>query len=61
MWRVYKEAGREFPKLSKDDVIDYAIIEALTVKAAKEQQEAEKAREREEWKRKTSSDLQAFM
>jgi hypothetical protein len=36
--------------MSDDDVIDYLITEAVTFKMLKEQQEAEKKAEVDEWK-----------
>lgn len=51
IWRVSKEAGRPFPVLSDDDVIDYQIIEALAAKARKEEKEARDKQEREAFKK----------
>lgn len=49
MWRVCKEAGRPWPKLSDDDVIDYMVMEAVALRAAKEAEKAQKAAERKQW------------
>lgn len=53
VWRTCKEAGRPFPKLSNDDVTDYMIMEAVTLKGLKEMREAEKEAEenakRKDW------------
>lgn len=55
MMRVCKESKRPFPQMSDDDVIDYLVTEAVTFKMLKEQKEAEKEAEVEEWKRDVSS------
>jgi hypothetical protein len=52
LWRTCKEAGRPFPKVSEDDVIDFMVMEAVAVKVNKEDQEAQKKREKEEWKKR---------
>jgi hypothetical protein len=52
-WRVHKEAGRPYPKVSDDDVIDYLVVEALALKAGKERQEAEEAAKKQDWKNQT--------
>lgn len=48
-----KEAGRPWPTLSSDDVVDYQIMESVALKVAKEDADAQKKREREEWKKDT--------
>lgn len=59
LWRVYKEAGKPFPDLTDDDVLNYLIMEAVTLKAkhqeAEAQKEAEKEAERQRFKKDTSS------
>lgn len=50
MWRVYKQAGKPFPKLDSDDVVDYLITEALATKSAKEDTEARKQAEVARWR-----------
>lgn len=52
IWRVCKEAGRPFPHFSDDDVIDYAIMEAVFFKVRDEDEKERKQAEREEWKRR---------
>ncbi len=52
IWRVCKEAGRPWPVISEDSVIDYAIMEAVYIKVQTEEREAEKKAQREEWKRR---------
>jgi hypothetical protein len=42
MWRVHKEAGRPWPVLCKDDVIDYMVMEAVAMKVDREDAEAAK-------------------
>lgn len=54
LWRVSKEAGRSFPILSEDDVIDFMITEAVALRIDKEDRNAEKKQERDEWKKDTS-------
>lgn len=60
MWRAYKAAGRPWPNLDGDEVVDYLILEALAVKAGKEDKEALKNAEIEKWKKETQTDLEAF-
>ena len=55
MWRVYRAAGRPWPKLSDDDVIDYMVMEAVALKAQQEDRNAEKQRQRDEFKKDFSS------
>lgn len=50
IWRVCKEAGRSWPVLDDDDVIDFMIMEAIAVKARKEEEDAEKAAKRRQWR-----------
>lgn len=45
-----KEAGRPFPTVSEDDYIDYLVTEAVTFKLLKEQREAEKKAQVDDWK-----------
>lgn len=49
-----KEAGRPLPEFSEDDVVDYLVCEAVTLKAQQEleaqRKEAEKEREREQFR-----------
>lgn len=42
IWRVHKAAGRPFPKLVEDDVLDYLLIEAISIKASQEEAKAHK-------------------
>lgn len=56
MWRVYKESGRPFPDLCDgDDVLDYMLVEALALKANKEDSEAAKEQKIKDWKKETST------
>jgi hypothetical protein len=50
-YRTLKEAGRPIPQLHDDDVIDYCILEAISVKVRKEDEEAEKTVAKSQWKR----------
>lgn len=54
LWRVSKQAGRSFPILDDDEVIDFMIAEAIAIKVDKEDSDAAKKQEREEWKRESS-------
>lgn len=49
-WHAFKEAGRPWPQLDEDDVIDFMIMEAVAVAASKQTQEQEKSSERKSWK-----------
>lgn len=51
MWRVFKAAGKPFPDLCEDDVINYMILESVALKAAKEEKDAEKTTEQNQWKK----------
>lgn len=55
LWRICKESNRPFPKVSDDDVTDYMVMEAVAIKAAHEdekaQKEAEEKRKRDEFKK----------
>lgn len=51
LWRICKEAGRPWPVLDDDDVIDYMIMEAVAIKTSKEDQKAQKKAEFDEWKK----------
>ena len=57
MWRVCKDAGRPWPRLSDDDVIDYMVMEAVAIRVRKREQEQEKAQERERWKKEQREKL----
>lgn len=51
MWRVYKAAGRPFPVISDDDVIDFMVTEAIAAKVAMEDKEVMDKAKVDEWKR----------
>lgn len=55
MWRVCKAAGRPWPRLSDDDVIDYMVMEAVCLRAGREDEKdrkkAEKDAEMEKWRK----------
>jgi hypothetical protein len=62
MWRVCKEAGRPWPVICADDpVIDYMIMEAVALKVRKQDREAEKTREREDFKRQKQQELKELV
>lgn len=46
MWRVCKDAGRPWPVLCDDDVIDYMVMEAVAIKVRKAEEKAAKDAER---------------
>ena len=54
-YRVYKEAGRPIPQLHHDDVIDYCVLEAIILKVRKEEEDAEKAMTKKQWKKDKES------
>lgn len=55
MWRVCKAAGRPWPRLSEDDVIDYMVMEAVCLRVQREDEkhrkEAEKQSEMDQWRK----------
>jgi hypothetical protein len=57
MWRVCKEAGRPWPILSDDSVIDYMVMEAVALKVRKADEKAQKEAEREQWKKEQKERL----
>jgi hypothetical protein len=57
LWRVCKEAGRPWPTVSDDPVLDYMVMEAVYLKVRKEDEKAAKAAEREEWKKRRKEEL----
>lgn len=57
IWRVCKESGRPFPRLSEDDVIDYMIVEAVILKAGQEEQEMAKQQSISEWKSRAKDEI----
>lgn len=50
LWRVTKAAGRPFPVLDGDDVIDFQIAEAVALKVGKEDVEQEERKKQTDWK-----------
>lgn len=53
MWRAYRAAGREWPVLSSDEVVDFKVMEAVALKIQKEDADAHDKQMRKDWKRKT--------
>lgn len=51
MWRVCKSAGRPWPVICEDDVLDFMICEAVALKVRKEDEAAQKEAERNQWKK----------
>lgn len=60
MWRVCKEAGRSWPVISDDPVIDYMVMEAVAIKARKEDDEAQKKAEDEAKRKKFKDDREGL-
>jgi len=50
---ISKEAGRPFPKFSDDDVIDYMVTEAVTLKYLQERKAAEEEAKKKDWQKNT--------
>lgn len=54
LWRTCKASGRPFPTVSDDDVLDFMVMEAVTLKVQAEDaaaaKKAEQEREKKEWK-----------
>lgn len=50
MWRVYRSSGRPWPQLHEDEVIDYMVMEAVSLKVKKQDEQARKEAERTAWK-----------
>lgn len=48
---AHKEGGRELPRFSDDDYIDFCVLEALTVRGGEDRRKAEKKKKMEEWKK----------
>jgi phage/plasmid-associated DNA primase len=53
MWRICKSAGRPWPTLCEDDVVDYLVMEAVALKVQEQDAEQQKKAERERWKKET--------
>ena len=51
MWRIHKAAGRTWPSVSDDDVVDYLVMEAVALKVAKEDEEQQKLNKHKEFKK----------
>lgn len=48
---MLERAGRPLPTFSEDEVVDYFVAEAVVLKAAAQEAEEQKQREREEWRK----------
>ena len=53
MWRAFRDAGRPWPTLSDDDVVDYMVMEAVALRVREEDRQAEKDRTTGQWKQDT--------
>lgn len=51
MWRVHKEAGRPWPVLSEDPVMDYMVMEAVYLRVKKREKKEREQAERDEFKK----------
>lgn len=51
LWRVSKQAGRPWPVLDSDDVIDFMVMEAVALKVMQHDAEEAKKQEQKNWKR----------
>jgi hypothetical protein len=64
IWRTLKAAGKPFPDFTDDDVLNYLITEAVFIKATEEEavarKQAEKEREREDWKKEQQEQLKQY-
>jgi hypothetical protein len=58
MWRTYKEAGRPWPVLDDDPIIDYMIMEAVYLKVLREERDAQKEAEEREVKERWKQEAQ---
>lgn len=50
LWRTSKAAGRPFPVLDEDDVIDQMIVEAVALKVSREDKKLEEKEKTKKWK-----------
>lgn len=58
---MHKEAGRSWPVICpEDDVIDYMVMEAVAIRVQREDEQARKEHERNEWKKQSSDALRAL-
>jgi hypothetical protein len=61
--RVYwaaKESGRDMPRFSDDDVIDFLVVEALVHRGREDEKDARLRAKREEWKNNHDDLLKAI-
>lgn len=59
LWTTCKEAGRPWPTLDDDPVIDFMVMEAVGIKVAHEAEKRRKEAEVKEW-RSDTSELEAY-
>lgn len=50
LWHIHKQAGRPWPTLSEDDVTDYMVMEAVAIKAAKQEEKAQRQAKAQDFK-----------
>ena len=60
MWRAHKAAGRPWPVISSDPVVDYMVMEAVAIKVKDEDAKAEKEQERKDFKKKNAAKLSKY-
>lgn len=51
LWRVCKEAGRPWPVIDSDDVIDFMIMEAVALRIDRIEKERAKEKQAKEFKK----------
>ncbi len=57
VWRASKAAGRPFPRISDDDVIDFMVMEAVGLKVAQEDADARERAEADSRKKSWKGDV----
>lgn len=58
LWRTCKAANRPFPTLSQDDVTDYLITEAVALKVARLDREAQEQAQKDAEMKQRKKDAQ---
>jgi len=56
LWRVCKEAGRAWPTISEDPVLDFMVMEAVAIKVKEEDKKLAKEAEKEAKRKKFKED-----
>lgn len=50
LWSVFRDAGRPFPRLTDDDVLDFVIVEAIRAKVGEEMRKADNEKQGEDFR-----------